>query len=265
MRLGQFRFAPLRPALESILNFFTPMKRILLTFCLLPLLGAFAGAVVPDTEEVIAKARDYLGGDQALDRIESIEYVGTYESNDGASGDLSIIFKKPMLQRVEVNRGDFSEVSVLNEIDGWRKVVDANDEKRWSIHFLEPPRIRELQANTWENLYFFRNIEGRRGRIENEGLVELDGQEAVKLIFRHPREIAFIRYFDAETGRLLMTETHDGAEIREYGEVIVDGILFPERIVMKRPDDLVNEIRFTEIKINEKVDEDLFTVPNMRP
>lgn len=241
------------------------MKKILLTLSILPIMASLAGAVVPDTEEVITKAREYLGGDQAIERIESIKYTGTYESTDGASGELSIIFKKPMLQRIEVSRGEFSEVSVLNELDGWRKVFDPENQGRWSIHFLEPARIRELQANTWENLNFFRNIEKRRGRIENEGVVELEGEQVVKLVFWHPREISFTRYFDPETGRLIMTETHDGAEIREYGEVIVDGVLFPERIVMKRPDNLVNEIRFTEITVNDKVDDSLFAVPSMRP
>lgn len=241
------------------------MKRIRLTLSSLFLFGFYAGAVVPDTEEVIAKAREYLGGDAAIDRIESIYYSGTYESNDGASGEMSIVFQKPMRQRIEVNRGDLTEVSVLNELDGWRKVFDPDDHRRWSIYFLEPARIRELQANTWENLNFFRNLERRRGKIENEGYAEVDGQRAIKLVFRHPQNIHFTRYFDPETGRLIMTETHDGAEIREYGEVIVDGVLFPERIVMKRADDLVNEIRFSEIVINKQLDDSLFDVPSMRP
>lgn len=241
------------------------MKKILLSFCASLTFAAVSAAVVPDTEEVIAKAREYLGGDEAIDRIESIYYIGTFESSDGATGEMSIIFKKPMQQRIEVNRGDLSEVSVLNELDGWRKVFDPDDKKRWSITFHEPARVRELQANTWENLNFFRNIERRRGRIENEGLVEIDGSQAAKLVFRHPHNITFTRYFDMDTGRLVMTETHDGSEIREYGRMVVDGVVFPERIVMRRDDELVNEIRFSEVRINEDFDESLFEVPSMTP
>jgi hypothetical protein len=217
------------------------------------------------TDEVVAKARQYLGGDAALDAIRSISYEATFTSADGSGGEMRIIFQKPLQQRVEVIRGELGEISALNDLDGWRKVYDLNDSSRWSITLLDAPKVRELQANTWENLSFFKGIERRRGWIENKGQSELDGRRAVELIFHYSRDLTFVRFFDVETGRLLMTRTKDGAEIRESGNIVVDGVIFPETIRMSRDGELLNEIKFTRITVNEVFDESLFDVPPLAP
>lgn len=219
----------------------------------------------PSTDDVIAKARDFLGGEAALKNITSICYEAEFATTEGETGTIRIIFQKPMQQRVEVVRGDMGEVTALNGYDGWRKTYDVKDERKWAITMLDAAKIRELQANTWENLNFFRGIESRRGWIENVGLAETDSHQTVKLVFNHPRGIQFTRYFETETGRLLMTRTHDGAEIREAGEIRVDGILFPETITMSKDGEVLNEIRFREIRLNERFDDALFDVPSLVP
>lgn len=219
----------------------------------------------PTTEEVIGKARQYLGGDSALDRITSICYEADFEAASGDTGTIRIIFQKPMQQRVEIVRGNMTEISALNDFDGWRKVLDLTDEKNWSITLLEPNRVRQLQANTFENLNFFRGLEKRRGRIEHRGMTEVDGRPAVELAFHHPRDIVFIRYFDQENGRLLKTRTHEEAEIVEEGEIRVDGVLFPETITMMREGEMLNQIRFKKITLNEKFDDALFDMPSLAP
>lgn len=217
------------------------------------------------TEEIVAKARAFLGGDAALKEITSISYVGEFETAEGDTGTIRIIFQKPLQQRVEIVRGDLGEVTALNDFDGWRKTYDVTDEKRWSMTLLESAKIRELQANTWENLHFFNGIERRRGWIENEGVAEVDDRAAAKLVFNHPGGIKFTRFFDQETGRLLMTKTDEGSEIREAGEIRVDGVLFPETITMSKDGEVLNEIRFREIKINEEFENGLFDVPSLMP
>ncbi len=224
-----------------------------------------AALAEPSTEEVIAKAREYLGGDEALDAVQSIYYRGTFESGDGRVGEIEIIFKKPLFQRVKTVMDDLEEVTALSYYDGWRKVTQRGNDSNWTIVFLDADQIRELQANTWENLNFFKNIERRRGRIENHGLVNFEGESAVKLTFRHPGNIHFDRYFDPQSGRLLMTEASSGGQIREQGENRVDGILFPESITMSQEDDVRNRIQFEEIEVNREFDDDKFDVPSMAP
>lgn len=233
---------------------------ILTVLFLAPLLQA-----APATEEVIAKAREFLGGDAALDEIRSIYYEADFTTAEGEKGTLKIIFQKPLQQRVEVVRGEVGEVTALNDFDGWRKAFDVTDERKWSMTLLESAKIRELQANTWENLNFFRGIEKRRGWIEEKGLTEVDGRQSMELVFHHPQGVRFIRFFDVETGRLLKTETHEGAEIRETGEIRVNGVLFPETITMSREGEVLNEIRFREVKLNERFDDSLFDVPSLAP
>jgi hypothetical protein len=237
------------------------------TFCsilIMVLAAPFLQADRP-TEEVIAKARQYLGGDTALDAVSSISYEGDFTTGDGATGTMKIIFQKPLQQRVEIFRDDMAEVSALNDFDGWRKVYDVNDESRWTMELLDPDRIRELQANTWENLSFFRGIEKRRGWIENKGAAEIDGRKAVQLVFHYPRGVAFTRFFDVEDGRLLATRTQENAEIREHGTIRVNGVVFPEKITMSRDGKVLNEIRFRNIKLNEKFDHSLFDIPSLVP
>jgi hypothetical protein len=219
----------------------------------------------PSTDEVIAKAREYLGGDEALNAVQSLYYRGTFETADGVEGEVEIMFQKPLFQRVKTIRDDITEVTALSYYDGWRKITQRDDEANWTIVFLDAGQIRELQANTWENLNFFQGIERRRGRIVNDGLVEVDGHSCVKLTFGHPGGIYFVRYFDAETGQLRLTEASGGGQIREEGIQEVAGIRFPETIIMMQDGEELNRIHFTEIEVNREFDSELFDVPSMAP
>ena len=219
----------------------------------------------PSTEEIIAQAREYLGGDEALNAVESLYYRGTFETAEGAEGEVEIKFKKPLYQRVKTVRDEVTEVTALSHYDGWRKITQRDDEANWTIVFLDVDQIREMQANTWENLNFFRDIERRRGRIVNEGLVDLDGHPCVKLTFNHRGGVFFVRYFDAETGQLRMSETSGGGQILEEGSQRVSGIRFPERLIMVQDGEVMNRIEFTEIEVNREFDDELFDVPSMAP
>ncbi len=219
----------------------------------------------PSTDEIIAKAREYLGGDEVLDAVDSLYYRGTFETAEGVEGEVEIKFKKPLYQRVKTTRDEVTEVTALSHYDGWRKITRRDDESNWTIVFLDADQIREMQANTWENLNFFRGIERRRGRIVNQGLVDLDGHTCVKLTFNHRGGVYFVRYFDAETGQLRMSETSGGGQIREEGSRRVSGIRFPERLIMIQDGEEINRIEFTEIEINREFDEELFDVPSMAP
>ncbi len=215
----------------------------------------------PSTEEIVAKARQYLGGDDALDSIRSIIYEADFSATDGSAGTMKIMFQKPLQQRVEIIREEMGEVSVLNDFDGWQKIYDLNDEARWSLTLLNPEKIKELQANTFENLHFFRGIESRRGWIENKGVTTIDGQQTVELTFNYPGGAVFRRFFDTENGRLLLTETTNGSQIREEGKILVDGVVFPETLTLSRDGEVLNRIHFKKIVLNEKIDSSEFEVP----
>lgn len=220
----------------------------------------------PSTDEVIAKAREYLGGDSNLAEIKSISYEADFTTAEGDTGTIRIIFQKPMQQRIDMTIGEVGEVTALNDLDGWRKRYDLNNENdKFSMMLLDTAKIRELQANTWENLNFFRGIEKRRGWIENIGPAEVDGEPCTELVFHHPKGIKFTRFFHNETGRLLMTRTHEGSEIREEGEIRVNGVVFPETITMSLEGEMRNKVHFRTVKVNEEFAESLFEVPSFAP
>jgi len=241
------------------------MRIIAAVFVFVLSLVPLTRAAEPSVEEILSKARQYLGGDEALDRIQSIAYEGVFETGEGVSGDMTIVFQKPLQQRVEIIRGELGEVTALNDLDAWRKVYHRTERDNWSLTILDVPQIRELQANTLENLYFFRGIHRQFGRIEHRGRTQVDGRDAVELVFNYGRGILFFRFFDIETGRLLMTRTHQGAELRETGEQRIEGVLFPEQITMTRDGELLNTIRFVSIRLNEQFPDSLFEIPSLAP
>jgi hypothetical protein len=99
--------------------------------------------------------------------------------------------------------------------------------------------------------------------------VDLDDRRAHKLSFFHDDDIAFHRYFDPATGRLLLTETDQGARIREEGEIRVAGVRFPQRIttITRRPDGGQRRVvlSFDVVRVNQAYPAEYFRVPFLTP
>lgn len=235
-----------------------------LAFVVSVVLTAFAHAELP----IIAKARAYLGGDAPLDAIRSVHYVGKLTSEDkSATGPVTIeiIFQKPDQQRIVATSDKGIEMTGLNGYEGWQRVQDPSDSSRWQLTLLSKEQIKRLRANTWENLAFFRGIERVGGTVEDQGSTTLDGVKVHKVAFIHSPDIIFYRYFDETTGRLVLTETEAGGRIREQGEMMVQGVRFPQRLITSSKNsegkEITVSIAFDKITLNEDFSESLFAVP----
>ncbi|RME66773.1 MAG: hypothetical protein D6781_14555 [Verrucomicrobia bacterium] len=235
-------------------------------FALLPLLGVPAGfaAASAEAEEIIARARAHIGRDEVLDAVQSIRFTGTILMENGLSGDIEIIVRKPMHQRVEITLGRVREITGLSDYDGWRKLEPIGSPEDWQLTLLEAPQIQRLRANTVENIGFFKGTELDGGRVEVLGEEEVDGVPCVKVSFKHGRFVEFVRYFDRETGKLVLTKVDDGSVLREKGEMIVDGIKFPKELETTTPAGK-STIVFTRIQVNEEFPDALFDVPLLMP
>ncbi len=250
------------------------ISRLLSHGCLLLALAGFAvlpaGAAEPD---IIAKARAYLGGDAALDRVTALHYVGklTLEESGKATDtgpvSVEIIFQKPSRQRSTIADQKRIETTVLDGFDGWAKVQDPADTTRWSMSLLEADQIRSLRANVTENLSFFRNRDNRHCTVEDQGAAVVDGVTCRKIGYIYSPRIAFIRYFDAATGRLVLTETAQGETIREQGEIVAGGVKFPRTLIttLRRPDGSEQRvtIEFEKVTVNETFPDSLFAMPSL--
>jgi hypothetical protein len=92
----------------------------------------------------------------------------------------------------------------------------------------------------------------------------VDGRACVKLSFVHANDIVFVRYFDKATGRLVKTETETGAEIREEGEMIVNGVRFPKKVINKATNGSTTTIMFERIELNVAIPAGEFSVPTFK-
>lgn len=226
-----------------------------------------AGAVEP---AIIAKARTYLGSETALNQVTSLHYVGTMMLS--SSGDakqapvgVDIIFQHPSRQRSQLTADNRIEITVLDGYDGWQRVQDPVDASRWTLSLMKPDQIRNLRANVSENLSFFRSVPGRGGSVEDLGAATIDGVSCRKIAFVYSPNIIFYRYFDTDTGRLVLTETKQGESIREQGEIVAGGLKFPKTLVttLTQADGSVHRVTidFEKVIVNEIFPDSLFVMP----
>ncbi len=240
------------------------------------LAGVAGAAPSPTVDQIIAKARSYLGSESALAAVHSIHFVGTMESEETSpegprkvKSPIEIIFQKPYQQRILLTTATTVQTTGLDDYDGWQQVQERADPGRWRLALLQPEMIKKLRANTWENLNFYLGIEKRGGSVRVIGPATVDGVATVKVVFEHEPGISFTRYFDEATGRLVLTETDRGDRIREEGELMVSGVRFPQKVTSvgggtdAAAKAAGNEtvITFDRITINEAFAESEFEMP----
>ncbi len=226
---------------------------------------ASLGLARAGTEDaILAKARAFAGPEAALNAVTSVHFIGTLDAGDGSRVAIEIIFQKPSQQKVIATGPNLIEVTALDDYEGWMRTQDAKDPSRWNLTLLRGEQVRRLQANVIENLNFFRAA-GFAGTITDGGIVEIEGRKAHRVSFDHGNGIVFTRYFDEQTGRMMRTETDQGSIIREEGEILVDGIRFPKRILNTNPqaDGAVRTvtIEIDKVTVNEVFAASLFAVP----
>jgi len=239
-------------------------------FRLIAVLVAFSSRVLfADVEATIAKARRYVGPESVLEQVRSVHFVGTLTTDNNQKVSIEIIFQKPYRQRIVTTSAEKSEITALDDYEGWQRIEDLKDRSRWRMKLLTKDQVTRLRANTWENLAFFRGLETRGGRVEALGDVILDGRLVHKLSFIHSTGSVFTRYFDVESGKLVLTETEQGGRIREEGEILVDGLRFPRKIITTSVGDGGRErsvsILFDRVAVNENFAATDFAVPVTNP
>ena len=227
----------------------------------------------------ISKARAAVGSEAALEAVQSIHFTGTFTTTEkvpvnGNANNLKdenivlaidIVFQKPYQQRIIRRSNEVVETTALDGYDAWVRRADAKDSSKWQLSLLDAQQVKRLRANTWENLFFYRGIEKRGGKVELGADTTIDGKECGKLTFTHAENIIFTRYFEKATGRLVKTETESGGEIREDGEIRAGGLRFPRTLINKAPNGQIATITFESVKINEGFPTDNLAVPTLMP
>ncbi len=218
---------------------------------------------------MIAKARARLAPDAVLDAVRSIHYSGILVGADPAEPSkqlqqtIEIFLRKPAQQRIVLTSSTSIEVSALDDYEAWRRTIDAHNPARWQQVQLSAEQVKQLRADVWQNLAFFRGIESMRGRVEDEGPAVIEGIPCEKIAFYHSESLVYLRYFNETTGQLVYTGTPEN-NVREEGEIIADGIRFPKTLVISQTVEgrsVVRWLTFEKITVNEDLPDTLFSVP----
>ena len=214
-------------------------------------------------DEIISKARAYIAEEETLNAVESIRYIGTYvDTSRGTTGRIEIHFEKPFRQRLEISEGDEVQTTAIDGYEGWKRQMNRNSPEKWQLLILEAGELKRMRANTFENLNFFRGIEKVRGTAENLGIVKRDGRDAHRVIFRYGGGLFYERLIDVKNGELLLTVNDQGLEIQEVGEIRVDGIRFPQKVMTLVNGEIINTVSFETITVNEQFEDDVFELPS---
>jgi hypothetical protein len=229
-------------------------------------LALFASALPLHAQDeptaVINRAREFLGGSRVLDTVNSLRLVGRItDSANGVTGDIEIIFQRPLQQRIVVSVGDNVVTTALNDYEGYRRIHPRADPNLFTMSLFGAGEVARARANTLENLNFFGNRGARTLRRIGGERTTVEGAAVDRVDFDYGNGVVFTRYFDRSTGRLVLSETEGGAKIREEGEMRVNGIRFPRKVIISQPDGARQEIEFSEIQVNTPFPASTFEIP----
>jgi hypothetical protein len=246
------------------------------------LLALFAAVATARADEpaMIAKARAYLGAEDALNGVKSLHLVCKYVAVDNPENPtnqttmaVDIVFQRPWQYRlIATPEGEGGKLDAagartmaLDGYEAWERSPDPTSPTHVQLGLLRAPQILALRAALWENLCYYRGIEATGGSIEDQGPATIDGVACEKIAFIHSPTITYYRYFDQATGRLVYTETIDGLKIREQGDLMVDGIRFSQKNITleKLPNGTPRLVTITveHVTVNEAFPDSAFALP----
>jgi len=225
----------------------------------------------------VIKARAYLGSDDALDAVRSLHFQGSFAGTEQVPDpadarklieqpvkvSIDIVFQQPMQQRQIIQSGRIERTTALDGYDGWERVVDLTGKNSQRLTLLDAMSIKRLRATTVENLSFYSPKLGGAREVTYLGEEDVDAIKCVKLSFSHGGNIVFLRYFDRSSGHLVKTVVEGGGEIREEGEIIVNGVRFPKKVINTSSRGLSTVITFDQVTVNESFPADTFAVPTV--
>lgn len=236
-------------------------------------LGVLTGLTLPaaqaadPVDAVISRARAALGPERVLNAVDTLYYRGRIFNEAGEEeGLITLAFKKPYLQRVEVVEDGIESTSVVDDYEGYfmQTNMATGDQQ---IIMMSADRFRLMADTGLENLYFFRGpLQRRNGQIKLAGEQEINGVAVDVVEFIYPDGIVFTRYFDRLSGKLLRTHSTDGDyTLTEEGTFTAGGINFPRRILTEMDGKMVRTIEFFEIIVNKPMTAADFAFPAAKP
>lgn len=215
-----------------------------------------------DAENALKQARRYFGNESALESVKSIHFSGYVIAEDSREkAELNFVLQKPYLSWMQIKRGNVEEVVVANKIEGFvvRKHLESGKSR---VEVLPAKAAARLNNMAWFRLHFFDLPQKRFGKAKSEGLVDMEGRLCNKVKVNFPGEAWAAFYFDKDTGRHLVTHSDNGLRLVKTGEIIVNGIRFPQKVTVFEQGREVRRMIFEKIAVNQAVDSRIFEFPS---
>lgn len=234
------------------------MLRILLSLLFLVSTSASAKSL----EEIISKARSYVGPEEKIDSVESLLYEGILKPvNGGPERKISLLLEKPANQRLIISQGEGQITMVVNSREGFMEQKNLTTGES-AASPLPTDQVLRFKANAAENLFFFDFPPGLQVRSKYLGEQEFRGETVDAVRYIHPGGIIFFRYFDPETGELIGTMTDTGTINTEEGEIAIDGLRFSDTVFSYEGGELIHSITFDSITVNPEIPAGAFAFPD---
>ena len=219
-----------------------------------------------DAARVVERARACLGSEEALSRVNALEYAGKiYDGQDALVATFRYVYQKPhRLFREEMRPDGVSVALVKDELEAWIIQRAADGKVRRVVMPLSQQDFeRNLAA---DRLYFYRGIDAFENAAASlAGVVNWNGARAYRVDYAYPvglGRMKFSRLFDVGTGRFLaLLSNGDKTQSVETGERVVDGIRFPKTTRIYQNGALARRVEYDRIIVNGAYAPEVFRAP----
>lgn len=171
----------------------TQMKKLYVPIILL-LMSTMVFAQQP--QEILDKAREAVGGEKALEEIETLEYkIGRYQTDEELLGESSITVIKP------------DKVIMVSEIDNVQMAMGQDGEVFWIQEGEEITEMGKIESDVWAltshayALGFVDQLKDSVFELEYAGERVWNGQESHAISLTHPlyEDVRGTAYFSKES------------------------------------------------------------------
>lgn len=207
-----------------------------------------AGMTGADVNEAYINA---IGGRKVLEKVKDITINAT-TSMQGMTIGIDIYQKAPNKYMMKIGAGDMVfQKMVYNGTEGSMSIPMQNQNKKLEGEELE--RIKMEAVINPELIYDQLGI-----KLTLEGIEQINGVDAYKVVISNPDGSEETRYFDTTTN-LLIHETNDQG-VSEFSDYrVINNIKFPFTIKQSLGAQAM-EMEVLSVKINQKLKDELFTL-----
>ncbi len=206
------------------------------------------GLTAADVNKAYIKA---IGGEKALMKIKDITMMASTDMQ-GMTIGFDIYHKAPDKYMMKIGAGDMVFQQIAYDGVTAKMVSPMGGENKT----LEGKELEDMKYESMLNIELQYDQLGIKLMLE--GIEEINGTDAYKVVITYPTGKENTRFFDVKTGLLIREVGEQGiSEFTDYRDV--NGVMFPFAITQQMGPQTV-KLNVLSIKINSKLKDELFSI-----